>query len=193
MHFLHMMDPQRRQWCLLLRMLNLFPQSGQNGTSESFTHDTTDFSMALKKTITKTCIFKKTKQAAVHAHKSLVDKPRILAASEPTLSNDVSWTAHECTELKSASESAKVWRQQAVLRNITLLKAHLFQSDDQFVDFDDVVVYPGSTMLFKVLYMTSGCSWKEWDKRQLISVKGSPTMAIKLNNKTSFTRGSVPT
>lgn len=48
MHFLHMMDPQRRQWCLLFRMLNLFPQSGQNGTSESFTHDTTDFSMAFK-------------------------------------------------------------------------------------------------------------------------------------------------
>lgn len=49
MHFLHMMDPQRRQWCRLFRMLNLFPQSGQNGTSESFTHETTDFSMATKK------------------------------------------------------------------------------------------------------------------------------------------------
>lgn len=49
MHLLHMMDPQRRQWCRLFRMLNLFPQSGQNGTSESFTHDTTDFSMAIKK------------------------------------------------------------------------------------------------------------------------------------------------
>lgn len=48
MHFLHMMDPQRRQWCRLFRMLNLFPQSGQNGTSESFTHDTTDFSIAVK-------------------------------------------------------------------------------------------------------------------------------------------------
>ena len=46
---------------------------------------------------------------------------------------------------------------QVVLGN-TILNAHLFQSDDELVDFNDVVVYPGSTMLFKVLHMTSGCS-----------------------------------
>lgn len=47
-HFLHIMEPQSRQWWRRLRMLNLPPQSGQNGTSWSFTHDTTDFSSAEK-------------------------------------------------------------------------------------------------------------------------------------------------
>ncbi len=32
-HFLHIMDPQSLQWWRRLRMLNLPPQSGQNGTS----------------------------------------------------------------------------------------------------------------------------------------------------------------
>lgn len=41
---------------------------------------------------------------------------------------------------------------------VLLLKAHLFQSDDQLVDLNNIVIYPSSTMLFKVLYMTSGCS-----------------------------------
>lgn len=47
MHFLHMIDPQRRQWWRRLRMLNLFPQSGQKGTSWSLTQGTTDFSIAV--------------------------------------------------------------------------------------------------------------------------------------------------
>lgn len=46
MHFLHMMEPQSRQWWRRFLMLNLSPQSGQNGTSWSFTHGTTDFSIA---------------------------------------------------------------------------------------------------------------------------------------------------
>lgn len=46
MHFLHMMEPHRRQWWRRFLMLNLPPQSGQKGTSESFTQDTTDFSRA---------------------------------------------------------------------------------------------------------------------------------------------------
>lgn len=47
MHFLHIIDPQRRQWWRRFRILNLLPQSGQNGTSWSLTQGTTDFSIAV--------------------------------------------------------------------------------------------------------------------------------------------------
>lgn len=46
MHFRHIIDPQRRQWWRRFLMLNLFPQSGQKGTSASFTQETTDLSIA---------------------------------------------------------------------------------------------------------------------------------------------------
>lgn len=49
MHFLHIIDPQRRQWWRRFRILNLLPQSGQNGTSWSLTQGTTDFSIAVSR------------------------------------------------------------------------------------------------------------------------------------------------
>lgn len=99
-HFLHIIDPQRRQWWRRLRMLNLFPQSGQKGTSWSLTQGTTDFSIALRRTKQKpnkqkSKPFKKEIWSGRKINKMNVSKvlelPRILADSVFVLSNAVSW------------------------------------------------------------------------------------------------------
>lgn len=45
-----------------------------------------------------------------------------------------------------------------------LMLAHLFQSDDELVDLNDIVIYPGCPVLFKEVQVTSGCSYKSKDK-----------------------------
>lgn len=95
-HFLHMIDPQRRQWWRRFLMLNLFPQSGQKGTSWSLTQGTTDFSIALegKKGKSSSAFWSYSQgesQNGMTVSKGL-DLPLIFEVSVFALSNAVSWT-----------------------------------------------------------------------------------------------------
>lgn len=65
-------------------------------------------------------------------------------------------TSAEMTVFK-VNEMSVEWEQEANYGvNELFWKAHLFQSDDELVDLNDVVIYSGCPVFFEVVHMASG-------------------------------------
>lgn len=46
-----------------------------------------------------------------------------------------------------------------------LYEAYFFQSNDELVDLNDIVIYPGCPVFFKEVQVTSGCSYKSRERK----------------------------